>query len=411
MPESFAEDVAAITRIEIVQKILEVICRSTGMGVSAIARVTEDRWIACAVHDEIAFGLKPGGELDIRTTICAEIRASGHLVAIDHVAADAVFCNHHTPKRYGFQSYISVPIKRTNGHLFGTLCAINPTPAKVNNATTIGMFTLFAELIAQHLETQEKLVASESALQTERDTAQFREQFMAVLGHDLRNPLSAIASGAEVIRLLSTDEELLAMVNVIQRSTKRMAGLIDNVLDFARGRLGGGIAIHRAPNADVAGAIDHVIAELQTAWPHRRLHNDVRLTNPVTCDAPRIGQMLSNLLANALAHGDPKEPVWVRGHTDAPCRSVTPHNGTNRMTMIDDCFELSVTNRGPTIPPDVRSHLFKPFVRGAGRTEQQGLGLGLYIAAEIARAHHGTLGVTSDAGETTFTFSMPLAID
>ena len=89
---------------------LEVVCRATGMGFSAVARVTEDRWIACAVRDEINFGLVPGGELEIESTICNEIRQSGELVVIDDVACDATFRLHHTPKRYGFQSYISVPI-------------------------------------------------------------------------------------------------------------------------------------------------------------------------------------------------------------------------------------------------------------------------------------------------------------
>src|SRR5262245_31287536 len=90
-------DVAAVARIAAVPSILEVVCRTTGMGFSAIARVTEDRWVACAVRDEIKFGLQPGGELEVATTICNEIRASGQLVVIDHVAADAAYRAHPTP--------------------------------------------------------------------------------------------------------------------------------------------------------------------------------------------------------------------------------------------------------------------------------------------------------------------------
>jgi GAF domain-containing protein len=102
------------------------------MGFAAVARVTEDRWIACAVRDEIEFGLKPGGELKVETTICNEIRASGDRVVIDHVSQDEAFCRHPTPAMYGFQSYISVPIRRRNGAFFGTLCAIDPRPARLN---------------------------------------------------------------------------------------------------------------------------------------------------------------------------------------------------------------------------------------------------------------------------------------
>jgi GAF domain-containing protein len=146
--------VAAIARVDAVPTILEVVCRTTGMGFAAVARVTEDRWIACAVRDGIRFGLEPGGELDVETTLCHEIRASRQPIVIDDVAADQAFCRHATPARYGFRSYISVPIHRANGAFFGTLCAIHPQPAKVSTPETVGMFRLFADLIGCHLDSQ-----------------------------------------------------------------------------------------------------------------------------------------------------------------------------------------------------------------------------------------------------------------
>src|SRR5688572_30338434 len=91
------KDVEAIARIDVVPTILEVVCLATGMGFAAVARVTEDRWVACAVRDDIDFGLLPGGELEVRTTICDEIRDSGQAVVIDHAAADKDFCGHPTP--------------------------------------------------------------------------------------------------------------------------------------------------------------------------------------------------------------------------------------------------------------------------------------------------------------------------
>ena len=120
MKDSVADDLAAVGKIKSVPTILEVVCRTTGLGFSAVARVTEDRWVACAVRDEIEFGLQPGGELQVETTICDEIRDSGRLVVIDNVAEDEVFCGHPTPRLYGFQSYISVPIHRPDGQFFGT---------------------------------------------------------------------------------------------------------------------------------------------------------------------------------------------------------------------------------------------------------------------------------------------------
>src|SRR5450432_2085774 len=105
MTQNLQTDLDRVSRIAAVPTILEVICRTTGMGFAAVARVTEDRWIACSVLDEIDFGLKPGGELNVETTICHEIRQSRDPVVISNVAEDAVYSQHATPARYGFQSY------------------------------------------------------------------------------------------------------------------------------------------------------------------------------------------------------------------------------------------------------------------------------------------------------------------
>ena len=166
LSEDLKADVSDVQRVRAVSSILEVVCRVTGIGFAAVARVTEDRWIACAVKDDIAFGLKPGGELKVETTICNEIRQSGQEVVIDHVAEDPNFCRHPTPAMYGFQSYISVPIVRSNGAFFGTLCAIDPRPIKLRTPEIIGMFKLFAELISLHLDNLDRLSRSEATSPT-----------------------------------------------------------------------------------------------------------------------------------------------------------------------------------------------------------------------------------------------------
>ena len=387
--DSYARDVAAIARIEVVPRILEVVCRTTGLGFSAVARVTEDRWIACAVRDEIAFGLATGGELRVETTICNEIRQSGRSVAIDHVAEDPVFRNHATPAMYGFQSYISVPITLADGQFFGTLCAIDPKPARVNTPETIGMLTLFASLIAMHLDTHERLARTETALHDARQRVELQNQFIAVLGHDLRNPLSAIQTSAKLLLATSKDEQVAHVGRVVDRSAARMGGLIENVLDFARGRLGSGLAVTRTLDSEAAAMIEQVVAEMQVSSPDRQIHLELHLDRPLFCDRSRIGQVLSNLLSNALTHGDPEGPVWIRAHSQ------------------DDAFELSVANTGEPIAPAAMERLFQPFTRAEAGPGRDGLGLGLYIASEIAAAHGGTLDVTSTADETRFTLRIP----
>lgn len=389
-PTAFELDIAAIRRIDAVPTILDVVCRTTGMGFAAVARVTEDRWIACSVRDDIAFGLVPGGELKIETTICNEIRDSREPVIIDHVAEHPDFCHHHTPAMYGFQSYISMPILLPDGRFFGTLCAIDPRPAQVDNPETIGMFRMFADMIAFHLDAQAQIDRSAATLFDERRTAELREQFIAVLGHDLRNPLASIDAGTRLLARDPAPDKAAKVLGLMQSSVARMAALIDNVLDLARGRLGGGLTLQRAP-VQLEPVLRQVIEELRASHPKQPIEAVLELDAEIDCDRGRIAQLLSNLLGNALTHGAADQPVLVHAATR------------------DRVFELSVSNAGEEIPPAAIERLFQPFARGAVRPDQAGLGLGLYIASEIARAHGGSLSVVSSPMQTRFTFLMPLA--
>ena len=186
LPQGFLNDIVAIESIAAVPTILDVVCRSTAMGFAAIARVTEDRWVACAVKDDIAFGLKPGGALDLETTICHEIRQSGVPVIIDHVAEDPAFSEHHTPAKYGFQSYISMPIVLPDGTFFGTLCAIDPKPAKLNTPAVVGMFKMFADLIGFHLDANQRLASRTAERDLYENIVQSHAEPICVFDKDYR---------------------------------------------------------------------------------------------------------------------------------------------------------------------------------------------------------------------------------
>lgn len=384
-------DIAAAARIDVIPNILSVVCSSTKMGFAAVARVTEDRWIACAVRDDIQFGLKPGGELKIETTICNEIRQHGRAVVIDDAVADGCYATHATPALYGFRSYISMPIVLPDGEFFGTLCAIDPRPARLSNPETVGMFELFARLIAFHLEAERRVAATHATLLDERRTSELREQFIAVLGHDLRNPLASISAGGRLLMRTAPDDQSRMIVASMQKSVERMAVMIDNVMDFARGRLGGGLVLDRQPNVQLDPVLQHIVDELQSAHADRLIVVRSAHIGPVNCDRTRIGQLVSNLLSNALAHGVAKSPVTLDAAVDG------------------DRLRIAVSNTGDPIPAEIIGTLFQPFVRAAVVRGQTGLGLGLYIASEIARAHGGSLTVASTAEETRFVFEMPIA--
>ncbi len=386
---SLQDDIAAVARIEVVPAILDAVCRTTGMGFAAIARVTDQRWIACAVKDNIQFNVIPGSELVLETTICSEVRQHGKAVAINNMAEDDTWRNHATPARHGFGSYVSMPVFLRNGDFFGTLCAMDPRPTLVNTPEVLGILKAFAELIAFQLRAQQRLDVAEADLLTERTASELREQFIAVLGHDLRNPLASILAGTRVLQKLPVQDAALPVVAMMHRSVKRMTGLIDAVLDFARTQLGSGLGLERQAIGSLEPVLQHVVDELQAASPDRVIDLHMDLKESVHCDPGRIGQLVSNLIANALTHGAIGSPVRIAAVTS------------------QGVMELWVANGGDPIQSALLGKLFMPFVRASLRPNQQGLGLGLFIAQEIARAHEGTLAVTSDQQETRFTFRMP----
>jgi signal transduction histidine kinase len=390
MVHDFQGDIDAIQRIAAVPMILDVVCRTTGMGFAAVARVTQDRWVGCQVLDNVDFGLPAGGELKVETTLCHEVRQSREVIVIDNVAKDELYCNHHTPALYGLQSYISVPIVLPDGRFFGTLCAIDPKPANLNNPQILGTFRLFAELVAYHLDADEKLTSANASLLSEKTASELREQFIAVLGHDLRNPLASIDGGARMLLREPQTDKAMKIIGLMRASASRMSDLIDNVLDFARGRLGGGLPIMRTSEHSLQATLEQVVAETRVAHPERHIDVDINLAANPSVDHRRIAQLFSNLLGNAVTHGDSGSAIRVSAKVQG------------------NTFFLSVANRGKAIAPTTLEKLFEPFRRGDDASDMQGLGLGLYIASQIAKAHNGRLDATSDETETRFVFTMPI---
>jgi len=383
--------VRAIQRIEAVPTILEVVAHTTGLRFTAIARVTDTQWTACAVYDELNFGLEPGDDLVLESTICNEIRQHGQVVVIDHVAQDVRFRDHRTPKQYGFQSYVSIPIFTRDGRFFGTLCGLDPKPASLNNPQTLKSLQLFAQLIAAQLDLEEQLTSSRTDLSIAAETAVQREQFVAMLGHDLRNPLHMIGLGIEGAERTALEAPARNSLALVRRSLSRMNELVSNLLDFASGELGGGIPVTLVKDPEVIDALQHVVAELSNAHPTREVRATWAIQQPVVCDRHRLAQLMSNLLANALVHGAPDAPVTIRAETDA------------------QDLRIAINNSGDPIPDDAIARLFHPFTRAFGPARKPGLGLGLFIASEIARAHRGTIVVASSGEDgITFTFTMPL---
>ncbi|SAL26053.1 histidine kinase [Caballeronia sordidicola] len=391
-PESIAHDVALIGAVTAIPSMLRVICKNAGMGFSAVARVTDLTWTACAVNDEIGFGLQAGSQLELRTTLCHESRNRREPIVIDSFSEDAHYAGHPTSQIYGLESYISVPIVLSTGEYFGNLCAIDSKPAHPSDERVVKMMEAFAEVIALQIENENREQMAQRLAERREQDAHLREQFIAVLGHDLRSPLAVVSATGELLALRKADVDLAKFGARLLGASRRMSALINDVLDFARGRLGAGIEADIKPDSVLETELREVVSEVQTANPDCMIIADLSVESVVYCDNTRLQQLLSNLLSNAVFHGSTDHPVTVKARIE------------------NETLELSVHNLGNTIAAESLGNLFEPYWRPKTSKPGGGLGLGLFICSEIVNSHHGTLTVSSsDQSGTLFTAKMPVS--
>lgn len=251
---------------------------------------------------------------------------------------------------------------------------------KVRNLLTLHDQQLELERRAALLIEQQQRLAIADATARRQDTN------IGIVAHDLRAPLGAIRTGVALLRMTAhLPERAIAISERIDRSCERMAVMIRDILDFARGRLGGGIPLARG-RMDLDAACRAIVGEAEAAHPAARIATSTSGDTQGTWDQARVEQVLSNLVANAVEHGDGTVAVRI--------------SGEDASRVI-----VSVHNKGPSIPQERLCHVFEPFQRGEERGS--GLGLGLFIAREIVRAHSGKIDLTSTPQGTTFTVSLP----
>ena len=385
----FRNDIVAIQNNTSVPTMLETVCLATGLRFAAIARVNEQRWITCSTIDYLDFGLTPGDELVVESTLCHEVRQLATEIIINDAECDEVYCDHRTPQQYGFRSYLSIPILRPDGSFFGTLCALDPEPNRLDDLRILKMVRLFAKIIGDGLQVEEKLQEAQAELATARHLSGMQEQFIAILAHDLRNPISAILSRMRILARTQDEPETAELIGLMSASAQRMADLVNNLMDHARNRLGDGIVLNRIDDGNLREALEQIVSEFRTMAPDRQVELSIDIPGPVHCDRARVAQLLSNLLGNAVSHGAQERPIHVAAQ------------------VTNGVFRLQVANEGHPIPKEKIPGLFTAFSRVGNGPEQEGLGLGLYIASEIAKAHGGGMDATSDIKRTVFTFEMP----
>ncbi len=222
-----------------------------------------------------------------------------------------------------------------------------------------------------------------------RDALQFREDVLAIVSHDLRNPLNALAMGIDVIATGSSAVDQARVLARMQSALSRAARLVDSILDYARTQQGQSVPLERQ-EVRLAPLLREAVDEVRDAYPLRVIELELGAEPILELDPDRFTQAAVNLIVNAAQHGDPSAAVTVALRQD------------------DQRTLLSVHNRGRPIPPHVQTELFLPFRRGESSGEREGIGLGLFIARQVIEAHGGTIALHStETDGTTFTIELP----
>lgn len=220
--------------------------------------------------------------------------------------------------------------------------------------------------------------------------AHFREEFMGMLAHDLRQPLNTFNMANQLLSQLVVSARGTSLLAMQERATQRMTRMVRELLDFTKNRAQSGIPIART-ELDLAALGSQLLAEIRVAHPDRDFELKVEGNCVGSWDADRIAQLCSNLLGNAVEHGAADSPILL-SLTCEPTGAVV----------------LRVSNRGTPIPPEQASAIFQPFRRGKNpKKKTEGVGLGLHIVAEIARAHGGEVSVQSNSEATVFEVTLP----
>ena len=381
---SLQKDIDDIQSINIVPTILDVICRSTGMGFAAIARVTEEKWITCGVLDTVPLGLSVGDELEINDTFCKQVRESNRLVIMDHAAKDKVYCHHKIPKMYGFQSYISVPILRKNGEFFGTLCALDPKPNKVNNPQVIAMFTMFCEMLAFHLDAIDTMQKQGQALkrkESELATYDF------ISSHDLQEPLRKIqilSSAIENNEAPNLSDAGKKYFSSIKNAATRMRTILNDLLSYSETSFNS----NRFKEVELSALVKRSKSRLAKQFEHTKTRwgmDDLCQLNVVPI---QIEQLFYNMFSNCINFKSPERDLHIQLNTSKNLGSAFNVHGLQSNVMY---CEITVKDNGIGFEQQYADRMFQLFKRLSTDEHNKGTGIGLAIVKRIVENHQGQI--------------------
>lgn len=426
LPHYLAKDVEDIASLHVVPTMLSVLCQTTGLGFAAVARVTDDDWVLCSVYDTIDFGLKPLDQLDVKTTLCNELKVTAQPLVIDDVLTDSLYQNHITAKTYKFRAYVSVPIFRRDGRYFGSLFAIDRDPKKMNTEAVSGMLSLFAQLISVNLSTNEQIRLSEiqfnkdrafiNALEVkaEERTKELKqnndalvrsnkelEAFAYISSHDLQEPLRKIQTLTSMI----TERESanlsptgLDYFSRIKNAASRMQALIKDLLTYSQAEM----AERSFKKTDLAEIINQVREDLTEDITQRNAVIEVGPMCTLLLIPFQFRQLLQNLFTNSLKFA--KEGVQPK--ITVSCVHITENKPGQPLRV--PYYEIEIKDNGIGFEQQYADKIFTLFQRLNDKKLYSGTGIGLAIVKKIVENHNGYITASGEPGEgAIFTIYLP----
>lgn len=366
------------------KRILEALCGHTKMRYGLIRKKDGQTWGNWCVYD-YQYQKIVAKNSETYVKIYQAIRKGLSPIYID----DSELCsvNQWTEilQKFGLKSYISYPIINKKDAIIGHLSLMNAEPVHFDQSKLEMLLPVCSDLIAIDFKTVAACRNTRKKLEQELNYSKNRELVLSSLAHDLNNPVSIVKVISQYLRGNIKDESQRNLLEKIEEASFRMKGMIDDILDFSSIRLGYEF-IRVSDNQRMDSLIRQILSEFELLHS-RTLIANINLPVDVPCDHHKMGRAFANLIGNAIKHGDPYQNIEINAF------------------IQKEIFIFSVTNKVSHPHSSDLTDLFKPFVK-AGNSN--GLGLGLFIANEIAKIHKGKITVNLEDSKITFNLMIPI---
>ena len=366
------------------KRILEALCGHTKMRYGLIRKKDGHTWGNWCVYD-YQYQKIVAKNSETYVTIYQAIRKGLSPIYIDDSDLCSVSQWTDILQKFGLKSYISYPIINKKDSIIGHLSLMNSEPVHFDQSKLEMLLPVCSDLIAIDFKTIIECRNTRRKLEQELNYSKNRELVLSSLAHDLNNPVSIVKVISQYLQGNIKDENQKSLLKKIEETSFRMKGIIDDVLDFSS--IGLDYGFIRVPDKQ---RMDSLIRQILTEFEllhNRTLIANIKLPIDIPCDHHKMGRAFANLIGNAIKHGNPQQNIEINAFVQ------------------NDNFIFSVTNEISYPQSSDLTELFKPFVKG---TNSNGLGLGLFIANEIAKIHKGKIMVNLEDNKITFNLMIPL---